>query len=157
METMGFSNNTGIVEYANAKEKVQDALKNHFRPEFLNRLDDIVVFDVLTTAAIREVVVLQVEQIRLRLKPKGIELVVGEEALEKIAKDGFDPHYGARPIRRLIQTKVLNEVASLLVTKQTAEGSVVEVIVRDGVLAVEVQKQKKFPVKVVKKILKGKR
>lgn len=152
METMGFSNNTGIVEYANAKEKVQDALKNHFRPEFLNRLDDIVVFDVLTTEAIREVVLLQVEQIRARLKLKGIHLVVGEDALEKIAKDGFDPHYGARPIRRLIQTKVLNEVASLLVTKQTAEGSVVEVVVRDGVLVVEVQKPKKSPIKVTKKV-----
>ena len=157
METMGFSNNTGIVEYANAKEKVQDALKNHFRPEFLNRLDDIVVFDVLTTDAIREVVTLQVEQIRARLKPKGIELVVSEDALEKIAKDGFDPHYGARPIRRLIQTKVLNEVASLLVSKQTAEGSVVEVVVRDGMLAVEVQKQKKSPLKVVKKTHKAKK
>ncbi len=152
METMGFSNNTGIIEYANAKEKVQDALKNHFRPEFLNRLDDIVVFDVLTTEAIREVVLLQVEQIRARLKLKGIELVVGEDALEKIAKDGFDPHYGARPIRRLIQTKVLNEVASLLVTKQTAEGSVVEVVVRDGVLVVEVQKPKKSPIKIAKKV-----
>lgn len=157
METMGFSNNTGIVEYANAKEKVQDALKNHFRPEFLNRLDDIVVFDVLTTDAIREVVTLQVEQIRTRLKPKGIELAVSEDALEKIAKDGFDPHYGARPIRRLIQTKVLNEVASLLVSKQTAEGSVVEVVVRDGVLAVEVQKQKKSSTKVIKKSLKAKK
>lgn len=152
METMGFSNNTGIVEYANAKEKVQDALKNHFRPEFLNRLDDIVVFDVLTTAAIHEVVTLQVEQIRARLKPKGIDLVVSKEALEKIAKDGFDPHYGARPIRRLIQTKVLNEVASLLVTKQTAEGSVVEVVVRNGLLTVEVQKPKRSPIKITKKV-----
>ncbi len=143
METMGFSNNTGIVEYANAKEKVHSALKNHFRPEFLNRLDDIVVFDVLTTDAIREVVVLQVEQIRARLKPKGIDLVITEEAINKIAQDGFDPHYGARPIRRMIQTKVLNEVASLLVTRQTAEGSIVEVGVKNGALVVDVQKTKK--------------
>ncbi len=156
METMGFSNNTGVVEYANAKEKVQDALKNHFRPEFLNRLDDIVVFDVLTTDAIREVVLLQVEQIRIRLKPKGIDLVVSDEALEKIAKDGFDPHYGARPIRRLIQTKVLNEVASLLVTKQTAQGSVVEVKVKEGLLVVEVQKPRRSPIKIAKSFSKKK-
>ena len=143
METMGFSNNTGIVEYANAKEKVQDALKNHFRPEFLNRLDDIVVFDILTTETIREVVLLQIEQLQARLKPKGITLTISDDAIAHIAKESFDPHYGARPIRRFIQTKVLNEVASLLVTRTTGEGSVVEVGVKNGALVIETKKQKK--------------
>ncbi len=143
METMGFSNNTGIVEYANAKEKVQDALKNHFRPEFLNRLDDIVVFDILTTETIREVVLLQIEQLQTRLKPKGITLTISDDAIAHIAKESFDPHYGARPIRRFIQTKVLNEVASLLVTRTTGEGSVVEVGVKNGALVIETKKQKK--------------
>lgn len=152
METMGFSNNTGIVEYANAKGKVQDALKNHFRPEFLNRLDDIVVFDILTAESIREVVLLQMDLIRKRVALKGIKLAVQDEAIALIATQSFDPHYGARPIRRFIQTKILNEVASLLISKSTMDGSVVEVIVRDGALVVEVQKPKKSPIKITKKV-----
>ncbi len=153
METMGFSNRSGIAEYAQTKEKVEGALKNHFRPEFLNRLDDIVVFDILTPEAIDSVVILQIEQIRVRLLEKGITLVVSPEARAKIGKDSFDPHYGARPIRRFIQTKVLNEVASLLVNKETRDGSIVEVLVKDEKIVVEVQKAKKSPIKILKKDL----
>lgn len=155
METIGFSNNNNAEEYVHTKEKVLASLKNHFRPEFLNRLDDIVVFDTLTQETIKEVVLLQVEQIRSRLKLKGIDLVITQDALDKISKDSYDPKYGARPIRRFIQTKVLNEVASLIVSKKTMEGSVVEVGVKDGVLAVEMQKPKKSPIKVsVKKAVR---
>lgn len=151
MESMGFSNNSAMIEYAHAKEKVHDALKNHFRPEFLNRLDDIVVFDILSPEAIRQIVSVQIDQINTRLKEKGITLVATEEALALISKEGFDPHYGARPIRRLIQTKVLNEVANLLVSKSSTQGGTVEVVVRDGKLSVEVKKRKKeSPIKLLK-------
>lgn len=151
METIGFSNNNDIEEYENTKEKVQSALKNHFRPEFLNRLDDIIVFDTLTQETIKEVVNLQIENVRERLKQKGIHLSITKEALETIAKDSYDPKYGARPIRRFVQTKVLNEVASLIVSKKITEGATIEVGVENGNLSVQLQKLKKSPIKIYKK------
>ena len=94
MQSIGFS--SGAEEtYANVKDKVLSTLKEHFRPEFLNRLDDIIIFDVLSMEAIKEIVSIQVEIIKKRLMDKEISLKVSDEVLALLAKDGYNPQYGA--------------------------------------------------------------
>jgi ATP-dependent Clp protease ATP-binding subunit ClpA len=112
MESIGFGAHSEISAYSEAKDKVLDALKNHFRPEFLNRLDEIVVFDVLKPETIREIVTLRTQVVRDRLLLKGIDLQITDSAYNLLAKEGYDPHYGARPLNRLIQTKILNPIVN---------------------------------------------
>src|ERR1700759_2070202 len=110
------------------KDKVMEALKENFRPEFLNRLDEIIVFDVLSEEAIKEIVNLRIKVVRDRLAGKGISLEISDEALSYLAKTGYDPHYGARPLNRLIQTKILNPVASYIISNGVKKGDTVSVV-----------------------------
>ena len=138
METIGFSNNTASGDYEGVKGKVMEALKDQFRPEFLNRVDEILTFDVLTKEAIRQIVTLRTKVVSDRLAVKGIALELTNEALDLMAEEGHDPHYGARPLNRLIQTKILNPVASFIIGNSLAKGDVVRVTVgKDKELVVE--------------------
>ncbi len=142
METLGFSNKTKQDEYSQTKEKVLDALKDNFRPEFLNRLDDVIVFDILPLPVIRNIVDIKMKVIRERLQSKGIEIEVSNEALNYLAKEGYDPHFGARPLGRLIQDKILNPVAMLMISKGVKRGDTVYVSIKDNEMIVEMKKQK---------------
>lgn len=114
METIGFSSSQQS-EYSDMKDRVLEALKNFFRPEFLNRLDEVVVFDVLSEQIIADIVANQIRELVNRLNNKGVQLKVTDKALTKIAELGYDPKYGARPIRRVIQTELLNPIALSMV------------------------------------------
>ena len=130
MESMGFSGHGEKGKdsrYEQMKRNVEKVLKDKFRPEFLNRLDDIIIFDVLSTEAIKEIVTIQVQHVVKRLEEKNITLKVTPTALEYLAKEGYDPHYGARPLKRLIQNKILNPLASLIITQGLNENVVVTV------------------------------
>lgn len=143
MESLGFSMNDQKQEYELTKEKVLDSLKDHFRPEFINRLDEVVVFDVLSPEVVHEIVQVRVNEVAERLKQKGINLIVNNEALELMAKEGYDPQYGARPLNRLIQTKILNPVANHIIKDGVKQGEGVFVDVKDGQLSVETRKKSK--------------
>ena len=109
MEKMGFGErDKDGTDYANVKEKVMEAMKDFFRPEFLNRVDDVVIFDILSMEAIREIVKIQIDLVRGRLSSKEISLELTNEAYEYLAKEGYSPQYGARPLKRVIQNKILN-------------------------------------------------
>ena len=140
MESIGFSNNSQNQNYSNMKEKVLEALKENFRPEFLNRLDETVVFDVLSEEAIAEIVNLRIKVVKDRLVGKGIDLEITPEALAHLAKEGYDPHFGARPLNRLIQNKILNPVASYIIGNGVKKGDVVSVSVRSEELLIEKKK-----------------
>ncbi len=142
MESIGFSQNTDSEDYTGAKEKVMGSLKEFFRPEFLNRLDDIVVFDILSQESIREIVGIQIGIVRDRLAAKEIKLAISGEAVEHLSKEGYNPHYGARPLKRLIQEKILNRAASLIISREVEAGDSVLVSLKDGELALEVEKDK---------------
>ncbi len=114
MESFGF-NEKPTSDYTHMKDKVLESLKDFFRPEFLNRLDEIVVFDVLSKEMIKNIVKIQLDILVERLKSKNLNLTITDEAIAKIADLGFDPHYGARPIKRVIQKEVLNPIALTLV------------------------------------------
>jgi ATP-dependent Clp protease ATP-binding subunit ClpB len=139
METIGFHNNNQEAEYAQMKEKVQDSLKDFFRPEFLNRIDEIVVFDILSPEAIKEIVKLRTEVALVRLRDKGISVTVADDALSYLAQVGYNPHYGARPLNRLIQTKILNPVAERIIARTISEGDTVDVSMNGDDIVVNVQ------------------
>ncbi len=142
MESLGFSNNSKKDEYTATKEKVLASLKDHFRPEFLNRLDDIIVFDILPEDVIRHIVDLKIQVIRERLRSKDIELHISPDALAYLAREGYNPHYGARPLGRLIQNKILNPVASVIIGKGVKKGDIVNVTLKDNEIVVEMNKKK---------------
>ncbi len=142
MESIGFSNNSEVQDYNQTKGKVMEALKDHFRPEFLNRIDEIIVFDILSQEAIKEIVNLRVQVVKDRLLSKGIEFRISDEALEYLAKEGYDPHYGARPLNRLIQNKILNQVASYIIGNGVKKGDAVIVTVKNKELVIEKSKGK---------------
>jgi ATP-dependent Clp protease ATP-binding subunit ClpA len=124
------------------KDKVLEALKDNFRPEFLNRLDEIVVFDILSEPAIKEIVNLRIKVVVDRLAGKGIDFEISQEALSFLAKEGYNPHYGARPLNRLIQNKILNPVASHIISNGVKKGDSVIVSVKNNELHIETKKAK---------------
>ncbi len=142
MESIGFNSDSQKDEYNNTKEKVLATLKDHFRPEFLNRLDEIIVFDILSTDAIKEIVKIRTQVVRERLAAKDISLEISEEAYAYLAKEGYDPHYGARPLNRLIQTKILNPVASYIIAHGVVKGDSVSVTVKNNELVIETKRKK---------------
>ncbi|UCF05662.1 MAG: ATP-dependent chaperone ClpB [bacterium] len=104
---------------------MQDVLRQFFRPEFLNRIDEIIVFHPLTREHILEIVGLQVAEINRRLREKGLELRLSETARDVLAEQGYDPDFGARPLTRLLQRKLLDPLARLLIEGGIAEGDTV--------------------------------
>ncbi len=109
------------------RRQVMDLLRKTIRPEFLNRVDEIIMFTPLTHDEIREIVKLQIDRIREMLKEKDIDIVVDEEALEWIANVGFDPVYGARPIKRVIQRELVNELSKQLIAGTIDKNTVIRV------------------------------
>jgi ATP-dependent Clp protease ATP-binding subunit ClpB len=112
------------------------ALRNHFRPEFLNRVDEIVLFKPLTLAEIEEIVDLPLNDLRTRLSERRIVLDVTEPARRFIADQGFDPAYGARPLRRFIAREAETRVARALLRGDLPDGGVIMVDLVDGELTV---------------------
>jgi len=140
MESIGFSNNSDKQDYSNMKDKVMEAMKDYFRPEFINRIDEVIVFDILSEEAIKEIVHLRIKVVQERLLAKKIDFKISEEALSYLAKEGYDPHFGARPLNRLIQNKILNPVASHIISNDVKEGDAVFVSVRNNELLIETKK-----------------
>jgi ATP-dependent Clp protease ATP-binding subunit ClpC len=150
MEQIGFqaSGATDDRNYQVAKEKVEQSLKEYFRPEFLNRIDEVIIFNILSPEAVREIVGIQVKEVIARLAQKDITLTISPSVYEYLGKEGYNPHYGARPLRRLIQDKILTKVASLMVSRGVLSGGAVTVDVKGGEFLFDVRKQGKARTKV---------
>jgi ATP-dependent Clp protease ATP-binding subunit ClpA len=143
MEEIGFSmEKSKKAEYEDVKGKVMKALKDNFRPEFLNRLDDVIIFDILSEPAVAKIVDIQLEIVRKRLEDKEIKLVISKEVITYLAREGYNPQYGARPLKRLIQDKILTPVASLMISRGVMAGGVVNVNLKKGEFAFEVKGKK---------------
>jgi ATP-dependent Clp protease ATP-binding subunit ClpB len=109
------------------RDEVMAVVRGHFKPEFLNRLDDIVVFDALTTEDLTRIVDIQVAALAKRLAARRLTLEVSDAAREWLAINGFDPLYGARPLRRLVQTSISDALARELLAGQVRDGQTVVV------------------------------
>jgi ATP-dependent Clp protease ATP-binding subunit ClpB len=112
-------------------------MRELFRPEFLNRIDEIVEFKPLTKEQLSEIVELQLERLRARLAERGIELELTDDAKQVLADAGWDPTYGARPLKRALQRLVENPLALRLLEGEFSDGDTVRVDARDGELVFE--------------------
>ena len=122
--------------YEQAKETVLEELRRTFRPEFLNRIDDIIVFRALTEQDIEEVARRMLRTVENRMESMGIHLDATEEAVKELAREGFDPKYGARPLRRAIQNKVEDAVAERMLDGTLNTGDTAKLVVEDDKLVV---------------------
>jgi ATP-dependent Clp protease ATP-binding subunit ClpB len=119
------------------KEAVMAEVKSHFRPEFINRIDEIVVFHALDAANVRSIADIQLQRLAARLAERDLRLEVSAEALDEIAKVGFDPLFGARPLKRAIQSQIENPVARLILEGRFGPNDVVPVDLKDGQFSFE--------------------
>ena len=114
------------------KEQMEAAVKATFKPEFINRLDDVVMFDALTSEQLTKIVDIQIDALAKRLESRRLVLDVHDDAKEWLANRGYDPAYGARPLRRLVQQAIGDELAKELLAGDVRDGDVVEVTVAEG-------------------------
>jgi ATP-dependent Clp protease ATP-binding subunit ClpB len=121
----------------NARQQVEETLTQTFPPEFLNRIDDVVIFHRLTKADLARIVDIQVAQLSDRVRERGIEIELTAEARELLGNLGYDPTYGARPLKRVIQKQLIDKLALRLLEGDFAEGDSVKVDAKDGELVFE--------------------
>ena len=131
-KNLGFSLGDTDSKYKNMKTTMLDELKKAFRPEFLNRIDEMIVFHSLEKEQLKEIVSFMANALTKRLKEQDIELELTESALEKIAQEGYDPQYGARPIRRALQKNVEDRLSEELLKGNVLTGQVVVFDYKDG-------------------------
>ena len=115
----------GEKDYEEMRRRVMDAVRAHFKPEFLNRIDELIIFRSLGLAQIKAIVEIQVKKLEQRLSEKRIQLKMTEKAKEWLAKEGFDPAYGARPLKRVIQKEIQDKLAMKLLEGKFKEGSMI--------------------------------
>ncbi len=141
MARIGFSSlGAGEQSYDEVKNRISESLKNYFRPEFLNRLDEIIIFDPLKAETIKEIVSIQLGLVQERLRAKEIELQISPSTVDYLAKTGFSPEYGVRPLKRLIQSKLLNPVAEFIIARKIDHGGVVTVEIKGDIPVIELKK-----------------
>jgi ATP-dependent Clp protease ATP-binding subunit ClpB len=131
---------SGEENYEKMKAAVMEEVANHFRPEFINRVDDIVVFHPLAAAQLRKIVVIQLDYLRRRLADRELSIEVTERALDKLAEAGYDSVYGARPLKRAIQSRIENPLAQEILKGRFGPGQTIVVEVSDNALVFRAKK-----------------
>ena len=124
------SEDSGVVDVSAmevAEQKVMDAVRKHFRPELLNRLDDIVIFRPLEMGGLRTIVRLQLESLIKRLKERDIEIAVSDDALDLVLRMSFNPAYGARPVKRFIEKHMATELSKLIISGDLKDHTKVDI------------------------------
>ncbi|MDM8282349.1 ATP-dependent Clp protease ATP-binding subunit [Lactobacillus gallinarum] len=142
-KAVGF--NADKVDQAKARQaKVEQAIKQFFRPEFLNRIDETIIFDELTKKQLHDIVTLLTHKLVVRLQKKGITLKISRAALDKIVQDGYDPENGARPLRRAIQNDIEDKLAEMLITGEVKANDTLKIGSQHGHLKFDVVSDKKL-------------
>ena len=127
------TSNLGSVEILNEKDsekrelQVNEVLNGHFRPEFLNRIDEKIIFDRLTEKDISEIVMLQLENLKQKLREKSLEVEFSDDAIMQISSEGYDPIYGARPLKRTIQKNILDPLSRSIINEEFKNGDIIMV------------------------------
>jgi ATP-dependent Clp protease ATP-binding subunit ClpB len=130
---------TGTDEESSIREQVLERLRQKFLPEFLNRIDEIIVFEPLDRHDIRKIVDLQLTKLEKQMASHGYTLEVSESVRTLLANEGFDPIYGARPLRRVIQNRLQNALANALLGGEFTEGATIVVNQQNGELTFDAQ------------------
>jgi len=135
--TLGFTTGDTERKYQDMKDKVMDELKKSFRPEFLNRIDEVIVFHSLEEEHIEQIVSLMTDELRKRLREQHIDFQLTDDAKKILAKEGFDPAYGARPLRRAIQRHIEDRLSEELLKGNISKGDTVNIESEEGKLVVK--------------------
>ncbi|MEX0781972.1 MAG: AAA family ATPase [Dehalococcoidia bacterium] len=133
--TLGFTKRTdgaGEGDHDKLKESVERALREHFRPEFLNRIDEIIIFEPLTRPELEKIVDLLAEEVRERLEERKVDFELTEAAKNEVVREGYDPQFGARPLRRTVQRRIENELARRILAGEVKENQCVVVDFQDS-------------------------
>jgi ATP-dependent Clp protease ATP-binding subunit ClpB len=117
----------GTKDYEEMRRRVMDAVKAHFKPEFLNRIDELIIFHGLGIEEIKAIVEIQMKKLQHRLLERRLQLKMTEKAKEWLAKEGFDPAYGARPLKRVIQKEIQDQLAMKILEGKFKEGDTITV------------------------------
>ncbi|MBI5415261.1 MAG: ATP-dependent Clp protease ATP-binding subunit, partial [Candidatus Omnitrophica bacterium] len=133
--SLGFVAPKEEITYDHMKQRLLEEVKKTFKPEFLNRVDDIIVFKSLSRENLYEIVQLEIADVVKRLKDRQIEVTVSKDAIELIIEKGYDPVYGARPLKRTIQRLLEDPLAEELLSGQLKEGSKIEVNRKEELLS----------------------
>ena len=134
---IGFKSGSGIISHDEAKEMILSEVHKYFKPEFLNRLDDMIVFHSLTKEHISHILDILLNKLLKRLEEEGLSLEIGPEIKEKLATDGYDPKFGARPLKRAIEREIENRLSLSIVNRQFQSGDKIKAILQDGGIAFE--------------------
>ncbi|MDO8529985.1 MAG: AAA family ATPase [bacterium] len=140
MSSIGFSTRQDVAERESMKDKIMNSLRDQFRPEFLNRIDEVVIFNYLKMQEVTRIVDLELSKVEKRLKTKEITIKISDKAREFLGKEGFDPNLGARPLKRVIQRLILDPLSIKIVTSEIIEGSRVLIDAKDGKIVFETPK-----------------
>jgi ATP-dependent Clp protease ATP-binding subunit ClpB len=136
---IGTAEVAGLEDQKEIDNRIQDALRRHFRPEFLNRVDETIVFHRLGIKELKKVVDIQVAILGERLKAKGIELKLTDQAKDLLGRQGYDPIYGARPLKRVVQKLLQDPIALRLLQGELKEGQKITVEAQGDDLAINVE------------------
>jgi ATP-dependent Clp protease ATP-binding subunit ClpC len=138
--TMGFAATKplGEHEYESMRDRLLEEAKKVFKPEFINRLDDIIVFHQLTKGDLMHIVDLEVDKVLIRVKAKEVQIELGETAKEFLIEKGYDPMYGARPMRRAVERYLEDPLAEELLRGNVKAGDTVQASAKDGKIAFHV-------------------
>jgi len=138
-ESIGFSGSNSEIQ--NRKSKVEDALVEHFRPEFLNRVDETIIFDSLTHEELSKIALIVTNKFIERVSKLGIVMKISKKALDWLVKNGFDKSYGARPLKRVVQRSIENEFAKKMLSSEFTEGDSVSINLKNGILSIDKDKK----------------
>jgi ATP-dependent Clp protease ATP-binding subunit ClpB len=128
------SGNLSPKEHADMEQRVRMELRGHFRPEFLNRIDDIIIFHSLDESQLEKIVDVQLKRLDKRLKQQNLTLILDPAAKKFLAKEGYDPQFGARPLKRTIQEELLDPLATKLLSGEFKPGDLIRVTAADSEL-----------------------
>ncbi|SEM75064.1 ATP-dependent Clp protease ATP-binding subunit ClpC [Ligilactobacillus sp. WC1T17] len=142
-KSVGFGATKITNDYAAMSAKIREILKKHFRPEFLNRIDEIVIFHSLEKEELHQIVKLMAQGVIARITEQGINLKITPAAIDVVSKAGFDPEYGARPIRRALQNEVEDRLSEALLEGQMKQGDTVTIGAKGGKITLNVKKKVK--------------
>ncbi|KRL66008.1 Clp protease DnaK DnaJ chaperone ATP-binding subunit [Companilactobacillus versmoldensis DSM 14857 = KCTC 3814] len=138
--SVGFGAKDARTDYKEMQSRINSELKKFFRPEFLNRIDETIVFKALNKEQLKSIAKIMSNNLRKRLAEREVKLSISPTAYDDLVKDGYDPEYGARPMRRTIQREIEDPVSELLLMNNIAEGDTIKVGSKKGKLDISVAK-----------------
>jgi len=141
MSSIGFNSKEELEQRESMREKIFDSLRDNFRPEFLNRIDEIVIFNYLKKEQIKKIVDLELSKIEKRLNAKEIKIEISEKAKDLLVKEGFDSNLGARPLKRVLQRLILDPLSIKIVTNEISEGNRVLIDEEEGKIVFQTPRQ----------------